>query len=257
MTKTAQSPPALSQAKAALAKATKALKKAKAAQTKAAQALTKAKAAKATQAKRVVAERQEDVAVANDRFVKQIIAQNTIQHYLPTLSKKIQDEKPTKKRHVNSTDVMHFFGDMPGDETICIEAKPQKRVNKNESNPRAHGTMDTDGTVVDTTTGHTFPSVNKWLKPYAKDSAWRKVFYKGLPLEVYRQILIQEGGDLFYPRFHEKNRKIIGHRDYLKEFIQSMGIQVCANRPARKEGEQPTPPESNILRSIFSAVWGK
>ena len=193
------------QAETALAKATKALAKATKANAKA-------------QAKRIAKR------IAN------------IQKYWPTLLKKIGNEIITKKRHVHPTDVPYYFGDIPGDEIIRIEDKPEKMLNKNESNPRADGTMDTDGTVVDTT-GHTFSSVNIWLKTTLRhaDSAWRRVFYKGLPLEVYRQILIQEGGDfLFYPRFHEKNRKRIGHQDYLKVFIESiMGIQVCENRKSR------------------------
>lgn len=200
------------QAETTLAKATMAKAK----------ALVNAKA----QAKRKVGR------VAPRKYKLVTLAQAHIQKYWPKLLKKIRDEIITKKRHVNPTDVPYYFGDIPGDEIIRIEDKPQKRVRENESNPRADGIMDMDGTVVDMTTGHMFSSVNIWLKTTLRhaDSVWRKVFYKGLPLEVYRQILIQEGGDfLFYPRFNEKNRKIIGHKDYLKVFIQSMGIQVCEN----------------------------
>ena len=170
---------------------------------------------------------------------------DALQKYLPTLREKIQQKLTSKwkKRHVRGIDVRHFFGDMPGDETLRIEAKPQTIVKANGSIPLAHGQLNTDGTVFDTT-GHLYPSLNQWVKTWRKDSPWRKVFYKEMPLEVYRQLLIQEGGDLFYPRFHEKNRKRIGHRDYLKEFLWiQFGIQVCENRPAHNKEEQPTHPE--------------
>ena len=137
-----------------------------------------------------------------------------------------------KKRHVKPTDVPLFFGDMPGDETICIETDP-KKAGCGESNPEAQGVMLQDGMCVEVT-GRAFPSLicrslNQWVKSYKGDSPWRKVFYKGQPFETYRQILIQERPDQFRPRFHEKNREAKGHKSYLKDHIRDLGIAVSTD----------------------------
>ena len=132
-----------------------------------------------------------------------------------------------KQRNVKPTDVLYFFGDMPGDGTIRIETNPQKAV-CGVSNPKAQGGMLQDGICIDVN-GKAFPSLNQWVKSYKQDSPWRKAFYKHQPFETYRQILIQERPDRFRPRFHEKNRKKIGHKDYLKDHIRHLGIAVSTD----------------------------
>ena len=139
----------------------------------------------------------------------------------------LRNQSFPKKRHVKPTDVPYFFGDMPGDETIRIETNPQKAV-RGDSNPKAQGGMLQDGICIDAN-GKSFPSLNQWVKSYTQDSPWRKAFFKGQPLEIYRQILIHERPDLFHPRYHDKNRKKIGHKDYLKGHIMHLGITVSTD----------------------------
>ena len=139
----------------------------------------------------------------------------------------LRNSRFRKQEHVKPTDVLHFFGDMSGDETIRIETNPQKAV-RGDSNPEAEGAMLQDGICIDVN-GKAFPSLNQWVKSYKQDSPWRKAFYKHQPFETYRQILIQERPDLFRPGFHEKNRKKIGHKDYLKDHIKHFGIAVSTD----------------------------
>jgi hypothetical protein len=160
-----------------------------------------------------------------------------------------------KQRNVKPTDVLYFFGDMPGDGTIRIETNPQKAV-CGVSNPKAQGVMLQDGVCVDAN-GKAFPSLNQWIKAYVKDSPWRKAFFKGQPFEIYRQILIQERPDLFRPGFHEKNRKKIGHKDYLKDHIKHFGITVSTDVKTLSSQDSKQKSEASVGATKFEVVAAK
>ena len=68
----------------------------------------------------------------------------------------LRNSRFRKQEHVKPTDVLHFFGDMSGDETIRIETNPEKAV-RGDSNPEAEGAMLQDGICIDVMGKHSRP----------------------------------------------------------------------------------------------------
>jgi len=238
--KKAQAKAALAYAKVALVGAQTKAQEEALAQTKAVladanAALAEAKVQEEAQAKAALAYANADATARKNRRD----TLNKRLHAYIVIMRRVLNKEKFAQRHVRSTDVLNYFRNMPGDNRIYIETKPYKVLKGSRTTPLAEGIMLTNGQCVDTDL-NLHENLNQWVNSIKRDSSWRKAFFKGFPLEVYRQILIQERPDLFLSRHHNKNRGKINHRDYLVEYIQNLGIQVCTN-PIRRQKKKPKP----------------
>jgi hypothetical protein len=126
-------------------------------------------------------------------------------------------------RFVRIGDVVRTFSRLPGDNNLKIESKPEQATWTGNSTCVDEGTLVEGTSEISANIIHSSP--NQWVKTHAAESPWRKIFFKGLPLEVFRQILIKSFPHLYSYRFHEKNR---GYSDWLQVFIHAIGVKSRA-----------------------------